>query len=1068
MQNQKYSASIVDMASIVVSEGKDQFLLSLLEPPRPPLSMRCDSDLRVRLVRLDEINEEKPSAYRNALANVYAALDSEDCTRFLYLLDAGPEGISLYFGVIEADKCGDNAHEALKNLHGALAGQLPGINLSKVSDSGVVLKRLRQSRFQGVVLGVPTAQGDGQGSEDEDFQGIERLVRTLASGSGETGQSANRWQLVVVCQPLSRAEARRQLDAAYDLASEVSAHVRASVQTSSNTSEQKGVTYGTSLSQGDNTSRSDTRGKNEGASKTLSSGESSGRNSSSSSSGTNSGESQTKNWGSNTGVTETAGTSTTRTENDSHTLNKGSGNSLGVTHELTDKRSQHLLEHLEENLIPRLAQGVSKGLFGVAIHLCADTASTYRRLKKTVCATYQGGEATASPLEVCDLPVEDGCRALNLPTLSSELDVRSSLFHSMACRANRGLCSLLTANELALVAGLPRRELPGLRRRKTVDFTVDLPSPKNDDVLDLGAVIDRGRSQPSNRVLLDKADFSKHIFVTGVTGAGKTTTCLNLLIESKLPFLVIEPAKTEYRALHARLDGEVDYYRPNGDAHRSLRLNPFALVHRGQKIKSHASFLRNVFAAVFPMEASMPFLVEQAILRAYEEKGWDLAENSCLLADDPFEPAARGWPTMSDMIRQLDVLIPEQGMGKEFEEKYRGSLVSRLTSLTHGVLGDVLDVPQSLDCIALLDRRVVIELEEIKDGEGKALMMALLLGAASEAIRYRHGANGEFRHLTLVEEAHRLLSRPEPGDKARALAVEAFADLLAEVRKYGEGLIISDQIPAKLIPDVIKNTHTKIVHRLFAEDDRRAMGEAMMMNDGQRDFLPNLATGEAVVFCGGWHGPTHAAIRSDHARTDRAPLADADVEYNAIAQLWRERRRYHPNLVSLDWLASNENASDADVQRLFASFVRDSRKAMRYLLALNPHNKGKKRVAHLHTQYFQGLKRWLADWQTRAITAPVSETAWREFSGLLRPGQPLTAPLLALLYDANMRPHAQAKAPVWPWQDSDLEWGLWQEAFDALLEQLAAADDVTDFNQRLAVSRPLKHALEQLGNYLSF
>lgn len=102
-----------------------------------------------------------------------------------------------------------------------------------------------------MVLGVPTAQGDGQGSEDEDFQGIERLVRTLASGSGETGQSANRWQLVVVCQPLSRAEARRQLDAAYDLASEVSAHVRASVQTSSNTSEQKGVTYGTSLSQGD-------------------------------------------------------------------------------------------------------------------------------------------------------------------------------------------------------------------------------------------------------------------------------------------------------------------------------------------------------------------------------------------------------------------------------------------------------------------------------------------------------------------------------------------------------------------------------------------------------------------------------------------------------------------------------------------------------------------------------------------------------------------------------------------------------------------------------------------------
>lgn len=64
--------------------------------------------------------------------------------------------------------------------------------------------------------------------------------------------------------------------------------------------------------------------------------------------------------------------------------------------------------------------------------------------------------------------------------------------------------------------------------------------------------------------------------------------------------------------------------------------NPFALVHPKQHIRSHASFLRNVFAAIFPMEASMPFLVEQAIVRAYEEKGWDLTDNTCFCCDDPF------------------------------------------------------------------------------------------------------------------------------------------------------------------------------------------------------------------------------------------------------------------------------------------------------------------------------------------------------------------------------------------------------------------------------------------------
>lgn len=201
------------------------------------------------------------------------------------------------------------------------------------------------------------------------------------------------------------------------------------------------------------------------------------------------------------------------------------------------------------------------------------------------------------------------------------------------------------------------------------------------------------------------------------------------------------------------------------------------------------------------------------------------------------------------MIRELDHVIKAQKMGKEFEEKYRGPLVSRLTDLTRGPLGAILDVRQSIDWDALLDQRAVLELEEVKSPQAKALLMALTLGALAEAVKARHARDRRFQHLTLVEEAHRLLAQPAPGtDDSRALAVSAFADLLAEVRKYGEGLIVVDQIPAKLIPDVLKNTHTKIVHRLFAADDRRAMGDAMMMNEEQRDFLPKLKTGEAVVY----------------------------------------------------------------------------------------------------------------------------------------------------------------------------------------------------------------------------
>ncbi|EQB2605047.1 hypothetical protein ACYHQC_004236 [Aeromonas salmonicida] len=1043
--------TMMKMTDVIL--GSESYLLQDIKSLSAPALAQIPLLLpNLRLMRVEEINDEKTSAYRSALANVYATLEYEQGIQFVYLLDCSLDGVSLYFGVSQLQQNADG-HEALKNFRGALEGQLPGINLSSLTNHDCLIERLQQSRYQGVVLGIPTGHSEEQGQQEEDFQGIERLVRTLLVGSKSDTQNSARWQMAVVTQPLTRDLARTYLDGAYDLASELSLLVKISVQAGSNNSGQKGVSTSVGTTQGTNTGRTDTKGKSEGASKTETTG-------TSSPSGKNNSVAINTNDSINTSVAKSKGTSSSTSENESHSLNYTSGNNLGVTKEITDKRAQHLLDHIEKSLIPRLQKGVTKGLFSSAIYVTADTASTYRRLKNTLCATYQGGEITVSPLEVLDLKSASAAQMLQLPHLAEDIAPKAALFHSVNGRKSTPFGNLLTTDELALIAGLPRHELPGLRRRKTVEFIVDLPRINASDALDLGEVIDRGRRQRTNRVSLNKADFNKHIFVTGVTGAGKTTTCLNLLIESALPFLVIEPAKTEYRALHQYMPRKVDYYRPNGDEHRCLRLNPFALVHPKQKVKSHASFLRNVFAAVFPMEASMPYLVEQAILRAYEEKGWDLSDNSCLLGDNPFDPALRAWPTMSDMIRQLDTLIPEQGMGKEFEEKYRGSLVSRLTSLTHGVLGDILDVPQSLDFKDLLTRNVVVELEEIKDGEGKALMMALLLGSISEAIRYRHGKESAFRHLTLVEEAHRLLSRPEPGDKARAMAVDAFSDLLAEVRKYGEGLIIADQIPAKLVSDVIKNTHTKIVHRLFAEDDRRAMGEAMMMDDDQRDYLPNLATGEAVIFCGGWHGPTHAMIRADLAQTDGQPLSDEDVEVLAIDLLWRERARYYPSLTHLGWLNREED------KVLFADFARSTRKAFQLLLSVNPKVMTAGKQMPLQQQYkVRAFKHWLEYWQPLAINRPVTDEQWDKWGQCVKPGQPLTAMMLAVMQDANplVRTNAKIEMP-WPFPRDDMP--FWCAALDELFELLAksnADEFVVQLNK--TSSRDLSKVLDVLRFY---
>jgi DNA helicase HerA-like ATPase len=74
-----------------------------------------------------------------------------------------------------------------------------------------------------------------------------------------------------------------------------------------------------------------------------------------------------------------------------------------------------------------------------------------------------------------------------------------------------------------------------------------------------------------------------------------------------------------------------------------------------------------------------------------------------------------------------------------------------------------------------------------------------------------------------------------------------FADILAEIRAYGQGLAIIDQVPSKLVPDALKNTNLKVVHRLVSADDRDAMASALALTDEQAQVIARLKVGQAIV-----------------------------------------------------------------------------------------------------------------------------------------------------------------------------------------------------------------------------
>jgi hypothetical protein len=180
----------------------------------------------------------------------------------------------------------------------------------------------------------------------------------------------------------------------------------------------------------------------------------------------------------------------------------------------------------------------------------------------------------------------------------------------------------------------------------------------------------------------------------------------------------------------------------------------------------------------------------------------------------------------------------------------------------------------------------------------------------SEAVKEKHKIEPEFKHITLIEEAHRLLEMPGPGEGGpKKYAVGMFTDLLAEVRKYGESLVIVDQIPNKLASEVMKNTNIKIIHKLFAKDDREAVGDTIGLSKEQKEYLSSLRTGEAVIYSGDWSKSVFAKIKMLEKRKNIKEVElEKLVRRKGRSQLYLNKVIYFPELdgAEMDFNAFSE------------------------------------------------------------------------------------------------------------------------------------------------------------------
>lgn len=477
-------------------------------------------------------------------------------------------------------------------------------------------------------------------------------------------------------------------------------------------------------------------------------------------------------------------------------------------------------------------------------------------------------------------------------------------------------------DEVAAVCALPNREIMGFRIRRRTDFDVDHVPPEGEHGISFGKIMSDDRDT-GHQLVLPVRSLTRHALVAGMTGSGKTNSVKELLVELsalEVPFLVMEPAKSEYSLLADKVK-DLLFFRvgaPIRDGEIPFQFNPFTFP-QGFPLHTHIDYLKCTFIAGFGLYPPAPFLLETALNRVYEQRGWNLATGT-----HPHPGSRLAYPTLSDLLALVEPIVEEAGYDVEITRNLKGALKTRIGNLCSGPKGMMLDTRENMPDKVLFETPAVLEMKDLGSDQEKALVMGFVLTRLYE-YREMNDGDGEprnLRHLLVIEEAHRLLKRAVEKSSEeinmQGQAVETFTNMLSEIRAYGQGVMVVEQIPSKVAVEVVKNSATKVVHRLPASDDQELVGDTMNLTSEQKRHLAVLRKGWGVVHGEEMDGAI--AIRFDRAchPVDIPARTFSERLARMLPEVTRRRLAYHVT----KWKHSSLLKDEAMVKAADGSLIR--------------------------------------------------------------------------------------------------------------------------------------------------
>lgn len=543
-------------------------------------------------------------------------------------------------------------------------------------------------------------------------------------------------------------------------------------------------------------------------------------------------------------------------------------------------------EKLTDMHCERLRKGRNLGFWNVGTYVMGYRDEDVTTVLGMLRSIYSGDETYIEPIRLHLLHQPEAIKAIKgfelIPVVHPNAVVKEgeplqTEWHMLG-NAYQYLSTPLNTEELSLETSLPRKDVPGLRFvRSSVRFANNPGANDCKGMLSMGKIIDSGVVQ-GNDYSIDVNSLVKHSLIVGSTGCGKTTTCktiINEVLNRDVPVLIIEPAKDEYVRWAVKWNEEhpenpVNIYMPGvknlemfgvkevARALSPLKLNPFqpaAVEGAPIDLLTRCEQLTALINASLPSSDILPVIMEEAFFTVMSETyKYEFTSGETKQKED--------YPKLDKVLPVARKILNVRGYSQEVANGLAAALDTRFQYLVRGKRGEILNVFRSTSYEKLFNQTTVVNLSKIANQKDKALIMSLLMLSLYEyrisAYNYdenyrRNAQKNELLHLTVVEEAHNVLARPRTdlagvGNPQQVVA-DLFGNMLSEIRGYGEGLMIVDQVPTRLIDDAVRNTNYKIAHRLSAKEDVDVMASALGLRIDQQSLIPLLQQGQAVITC---------------------------------------------------------------------------------------------------------------------------------------------------------------------------------------------------------------------------